>query len=111
ERPAVWKAGERVVEGGTDGGPYHRAEDRPEAADDDHRHEIDREEHVEGIGRQEPDYQREEAAGHAGVERRDDERERLVRGQVDAAGLRRDLALADGQERAARPRPADVDGG
>src|SRR2546426_208332 len=33
----------------------HRARDRSEAAEDDHRHEVHRQEHVEGVGREEAD--------------------------------------------------------
>src|SRR2546425_2990105 len=86
----VLEAREGVVQDREHRRAGHRARDRSEAAEDDHRHEVHRQEHVEGVGREEADDEGEEPAGYARIERRDRERERLVPRHVDPARLRRD---------------------
>ena len=78
----------------------HGAEDGAEPAQDDHHQEIDGEEHVEGIRREEPDHEGKEASGHPCVEGRQYEGDGLVRGRVDAA------AQDDRDRRSAEERPA-----
>ena len=108
ERPVVLEGGQRVVEHGDHRRAHDRSRHRPEPAENDHHHEVDRQEHVERVGRQETDEEGEEAAGHAGVERRHAEGERLVERDRHAAGLRGDLALANRQEGAADPAAREV---
>src|SRR5262249_61139918 len=99
-----------VVEHGDDGGARHGAEHRSEPAQNDHDQEVNGQKHVESIGREKPHHEGEEPSRHPCVERRQHERDRLVGGRVDTTGLRRDLARADGQESASRPRGNHVDG-
>src|SRR3989442_1379774 len=64
----VLEAREGVVQDREHRRAGHRARDRSEAAEDDHRHEVHRQEHVEGVGREEADDEGEGERRHREIE-------------------------------------------
>ena len=80
----------------------HGAADRAEAADDDHREELDRQVQAEALGHDAVEDEGQQHAGQAGVHRGDGERRGLVALDVDAHDGGGDLAVAHGFQRAAR---------
>ncbi len=77
------------------------AQDGAHAADDDGGQEEDRHQQRKALGRDHAEEVGPQAAGHAGVERRQAERQQLVAQQRNAQHLGRDVAVADGDEGAA----------
>src|SRR2546422_5490459 len=84
------------------------ARDRREPADDDADEERDRQEHVEGVGRDERDSERAQRPRHARVRGADAEGQRLVERAVHAHRLGGDRVVADRDDRPPRPAPQEI---
>src|SRR6266850_7805896 len=81
-----------------------RAQDAPQAADDDHEEDQKRDADVEGQGLGGSEVEKDEpGSGHPAVERADPEGEQLRTQRPHADDLRGDVAIAD-----RHPRPADA---
>ena len=92
-------------------GAENGAVDRAEPADDHHQQQLDRQQQVEGVGRDESHLvgqQRAREPSNACAQRKCD---RLVLHEIDAEALRGDFRVADGDHGAPRGRSREVDGG
>jgi hypothetical protein len=93
-------------------GHEHRAQDAAKdgahSTDDDGREEEDRHQQRKALGRDHAKEVGPQPPGHAGIERRQTERQQFVAQQRDAQHLGRDVAVADGDEGAADARSEKV---
>ena len=90
--------------------PEDGAVDRAQPAHDHHQQQLDRQQNVEGVGRDVAQLVAEQRAGQAGDAGAQREGDGLVAHQIDAEALRRDLEVADRHHGAARRRARQVDG-